>query len=408
MKDFILSPIDVSQDSFRAKIEEILKRLTKAQSGSEADLLAQALESLQTSFEEFCVAEEEMRVQNEEIITVNQNLHAEHQRYLELFDFAPDGYLVTDLDGTIQEANLAAALLLNVRREFLAGKPMLIFINEEDRRTFDSRLTSLKQGKSIQGWEVGLQPRDGTPFPAALSLSLMHHDDGKSIGLRWQLRDISERKRVEITLAESEKKLKALFNLLPIGVSVIDAERNIVDVNPALEKILGISRNDLLRNEYPTRKYLRADGTQIPFDEIPSVRAFKEQVAIKNVEIGIVKENGDIIWTEVSAVPLPSLDWSVVIITSDITERKRAQEALQTAKDELRDTVKERTEELRIINNELRAEIAEHEKTELELEKSKEIAEEAARAKASFHGQHEPRDQNPYECSYRHDKLALG
>jgi signal transduction histidine kinase/CheY-like chemotaxis protein len=60
------------------------------------------------------------------------------------------------------------------------------------------------------------------------------------------------------------------------------------------------------------------------------------------------------------------------------------QEALQKAKDELNDKIKERTEELRIINNELRAEIAEHEKTEVELEKSKEIAEEAARAKASF------------------------
>ena len=139
-------------------------------------------------------------------------------------------------------------------REFLAGKPVLIFINEEDRRAFDSRLTSLKQGENIQGWEVGMRPRNRTPFPAALSLSLMYSEDGKSIGLRWQLRDISERKRIEITLAESEEKLKALFNLLPIGVSVIDAERNIVDVNPALEKILGISRNDLLRNEYPDQK----------------------------------------------------------------------------------------------------------------------------------------------------------
>jgi len=384
MKKSILQPIDVPQNGFRAKIEEIQERLLKAQGGSEADLLAEAMESLQISFEELCVAEEEMRVQNEELIAVNQKLHAEHQRYLELFDLAPDGYMVTDLDGIIQEANLAAARLLNVRREFLAGKPMLIYINEQDRRTFDSWLTSLMQGKNILGREIGMQPRDGTPFPAALSLSLIHNDDGKSIGLRWQLRDISERKRVEITLAESEKKLKALFNLLPIGVSVIDAERNIVDVNPALEKILGMSRNELLRNENRIRRYLRPDGTEMTFEEIPSVRAFNEQAAIKNVEIGAVKENGDIIWMEVSAVPLPSLDWRVVIITSDITERKRAEEALQKAKEDLKDKVKERTEELRIINRELRAEIGEHEKTEVELEKSKEIAEEAARAKASF------------------------
>ncbi len=129
-------PTDVSQNGFKSKIEEIQKHLLKAQSGSQADLLKEALESLQISFEELCVAEEEMRVQNEELIAVNQELHKEHQRYLELFDFAPEGYLVTDLDGTIQEANLAVAALLNVRREFLVGKPMLVYVNEEDRKIF--------------------------------------------------------------------------------------------------------------------------------------------------------------------------------------------------------------------------------------------------------------------------------
>jgi len=128
MKNIILPPKDVSQNGFRAKIEEIQERLMKAQNDSEADLLAEAMESLQTSFEELCVAEEEMCIQNEELIAVNQKLHAEHRRYLELFDLAPDGYLVTDLDGTIQEANLAAATLLNIHREFLVGKPVLIFI----------------------------------------------------------------------------------------------------------------------------------------------------------------------------------------------------------------------------------------------------------------------------------------
>ncbi len=227
-------------------------------------------------------------------------------------------------------------------------------------------------------------PRDDMPFPAALSLSLIYHDDGKPMGLRWQLRDISERKLIETTLAESEKKLKALFNLLPIGVSVIDEKRNIVDVNPALEKILGISREELLKNVYPARKYLGLDGTEIPLDEIPSVKAFNEQVAINNVEIGVVKENDCIIWTDVSAVPLPFLDWKVVVTTADITERKRAEEELQKAKSELKVKVKERTEELRLINKDLREEITEHEMAEAELEVAKDVAEKAARAKASF------------------------
>jgi len=54
-----------------------------------------------------------------------------------------------------------------------------------------------------------------------------------------------------------------------------------------------------------------------------------EQRPIENVEIGVIKEGGETIWTNVSAVPVDLPDWQVVIVTSDITSRKRAEEALR-------------------------------------------------------------------------------
>jgi PAS domain S-box-containing protein len=142
--------------------------------------------------------------------------------------------------------------------------------------------------------------------------------------------DISERKRAEEMLKKSERKLKALFELLPVGVSITDKERNILDVNLALENILGLSRSDLFSGMHGARKYLRSNGTEMPFEEFPSVTALKKKGSIQSAEMGIIKEDGSIIWTDVSAIALPFSDEQVVITTRDITENKKAEEKLQT------------------------------------------------------------------------------
>ena len=65
---------------------------------------------------------------------------AHRLRYQELFDFAPDGYLVTDLHGTIQEANRAAAALLNIMPHRLPGVPLVVFIASEARQPFRAQM----------------------------------------------------------------------------------------------------------------------------------------------------------------------------------------------------------------------------------------------------------------------------
>ena len=63
------------------------------------------------------------------------------------------------------------------------------------------------------------------------------------------VQDITERKKAEESLKVSEGKLNALFNLLPVGVPITDKETNILDVNLALGRILGISRSDIAQRK---------------------------------------------------------------------------------------------------------------------------------------------------------------
>jgi PAS domain S-box-containing protein len=142
-------------------------------------------------------------------------------------------------------------------------------------------------------------------------------------------RELAERMRAEEALRESKRQLNVLFEQLPIGVSLLDQNREMILANPALEKILDISRDDLLQGKYRNRRYIRPDGTPMPLEEFASVRAFKEQQVVRNVETGVITESGKTIWTSVSAVPFPEADKGVVITTVDITGRKRADEQIQ-------------------------------------------------------------------------------
>ena len=141
--------------------------------------------------------------------------------------------------------------------------------------------------------------------------------------------ELNERKLAEAALRESEEKLRLLFDILPVGVSILDKARNLVYLNPALADILVISDGGIREGKYRHREYLQADGSPMPAEAFASRRAVNTQQSVQHVETGVVIEDGSVVWMDVSAVPVSFPDWSVVIVTMNITERKRAEEALR-------------------------------------------------------------------------------
>jgi len=135
-----------------------------------------------------------------------------------------------------------------------------------------------------------------------------------------------KRSQIEQASIERERKLAKLFELLPVGISILNEDRKVSYTNPALKKILGMSEEGLLQGAYRNRKYLRGDGSPMSLEEMPSTRVFKEKRDVNDLEIGVIKEDEGIIWTRVSALPVDFPDWKVVIVTSNITEHKQAEE----------------------------------------------------------------------------------
>jgi PAS domain S-box-containing protein len=165
-----------------------------------AQLLA-ALQDLST-------AEEELRAQHESIVEAQRELEFQRVRYRALFEGAPDPYVVTDEDGTIEEANGALARMLGVPVENLVRKSLDAFIDPSARRDLDTRLRRLSD---VERLNIALEVKtpNGKVIPVDASLSILESGvDGRK-AFCWQLRDATGRQETEDSMRALNRSLNA-------------------------------------------------------------------------------------------------------------------------------------------------------------------------------------------------------
>ncbi len=367
------------------------------------NFLEKVLQEVSTALEELQVAQEELIQQNEELVAARQAVEAQDQRYQDLFDFAPDAYLVTNANGTIQEANCAATLLLHVSQKSLVGKPLVNFVPLEERPTFRSQLNQLcnKVG-SVYEWQVRLCPRKGKPFDAALRVAAFQEREDKQVSLRWLVRDITLAKQAETALQTAKQELEirveertaalqqANQELRQEMIERQQAEEELRQLNTALENAVeGISRLDTQGRYIAVNKaYASTLGYQPeemigmawqvtvdPDDLQKLVDGYQQMLKAGKVEVEArgVRKDGSIFHKQVVMVTAYDSRQHFIghhCFSKDITERKIAEAALKQAKQQLEIRVEERTAELRTANKELHREVVERKRAEVELEKS--------------------------------------
>jgi PAS domain S-box-containing protein len=225
--------VDMNVDIFARQMEALNLRLNKLYQGANASpsppiehLLPVAFKELGIVSEELQVAVEELCQQNQELAVVQVQLQAERQRYQDLFQLAPEAYLVTDINGKIREANRAAALLLNISDEHLIGKPLVVFVASEERWQFRNELNRKRAGDRIPDWKVNLQPRGGEPFEAMLTVSVVRDGEGRPTSLRWMLRQIGTRELIPIP-HQTNNDAKSLDSAIQVY-----AKGEIIPLNP--------------------------------------------------------------------------------------------------------------------------------------------------------------------------------
>ncbi|HKG34089.1 MAG TPA: ATP-binding protein [Gemmatimonadales bacterium] len=204
-----------------------------------------AAEELRSAVEELRVADEELRAQNEELVTAHLEVEAERLRYHELFDLAPDAYLVTNLAGIIDEANLSASRLLGIAREFLIGKALAAYITTDDRVRFRSLLSSRDRGGISRPLPFRVRARGGTSLHVELTYSIIDDERRNPAGFRWIVRDVTEQERMA-------RQIRSLNTEL---------ESRVAERTGALQAAQELSE-ELLRREQSARRAAKASEAQ--------------------------------------------------------------------------------------------------------------------------------------------------
>ena len=184
--------------------------------------------------------------------------------------------------------------------------------------------------------EYWLYYRGGIQLMSGMILLLL----GVVVYLLWQQRKIRqveqtlrrERQHTESMAAGSEERLRTIFEIIPVGIALLDREGKIIDCNSASGRMLGLSRAERLVGKFDDGEWeiFRPDGTVMPHAEYASVRAMTERRPVQDV-IMEVRTADSSVWLSVSATPLDHPRYGVVMAYVDITEQRQAETRLQLA-----------------------------------------------------------------------------
>ena len=251
-----------------------------------------------------------------------------------------DGILVTDIQGRIVEYNRRFAEIWQIPPDLIVARREHDFLtSSRDEQMIKSVLGQLKDPDSFLAKVTDLYAQAETPSFDVLEFkdgrtierySLPQRISGQAVGRVWSFRDVTDRKRMEESLAAAARKWSITFDAMADGVSVHNSDHTIDSVNQSLCRILGKAKDELIGKKC----YQIFHGSDVPAAGCPIERS-RVTLRQENTERFEPTLNK---WLAVSVSPIlddESHLMRLVHTVRDITERKRAEEALRETQERL-------------------------------------------------------------------------
>ena len=275
-----------------------------------------------------------------------EGIRISEQKYRNLFEQAPDLMMTLDMKGVITACNTAGLAISRYSRDEIVGKHFskLGFLRIEDIPKYLTLFASIATGKVPKPVQVAWHSKDGTQFVSEFHVSLIKERD-KTVGIQVIARDITERKKAEEAVIESEERLRSVFEAAVDGLAYVDTSGKVVEVNNRLMEIMGYGVNETVGRNI-------AELGDIDQEDLPKVlKAMEEVIAtgkpVKDFEATLIRKNGGKIRTEIST-GIARREGKVVGITAtvrDITERKKVDDD----RSKLLHDLDKRAKELRLL-----------------------------------------------------------
>jgi PAS domain S-box-containing protein len=291
---------------------------------------------------------------------MDEQLKQAEKKYRNIFENAIDGIYQITPKGQILTANPAMARILGYDSVHdlvttVTDTARQLWVHQEQRKDY---LRQLREHDIVQEFECEYYRKDKSRIWVSLTTHTIRGTDGKIIISEGILVDITRRKDAERELIDRESEYRTVLRTAMDGFGIISLNGRFLDVNDALCRLTGYTRDELLNL---TIADIEAKETA------EDVVQHSQKIIRKGedrFETQYRRKDGSIIDIEVSVVASDRHGGQFITFHNDITERKRDREALVSARNELEQKVLERTSELKRTNEELLTEIDERNKAE--------------------------------------------
>jgi len=312
--------MDDNSEKLRARAKEELRK------GNRIDTNLYETD-LKILVEELSIYQIELEHQNQELIQSQDLLHQSKNRYLDLFDNAPIGYMIVDVDGIIKEINHTAALLLDLSKNEFIDTKITKYIHPDYQDIYYHYFLALKNLKHHQPCDIKLRKSNKSFFYARIQGVCQSQTDERKAEYRLAIIDISIQKEMEIKLLsakalteQSGKHFQALIEKAPDGIALIDGEGKFKYISESAKKMFGYSQADEID--------LSPDENTHP-DDLPMVlsqlgKIFVDPSYIPTIEYRFRNKKGQWIWIETTFSNLLANEnvEAIVLNFRDVTERK--------------------------------------------------------------------------------------
>lgn len=265
------------------------------------------------------------------------------ERYRELFENAKDAVYVHNLEGVYISVNRAAERLSGYSRDEVLGRPFNDFLAPENTEELRAQIRRKLREHGETTYEIDVIRKDGHRVPVEVSSRLIY-EDGVPVGVQGMARDITERKRAEHALRESEELHRQLFESNPQAMWVVDQQSlRFLAVNPAAVEHYG----------YTHAEFLSLTITDIWPDYVHPASVAQEFPGSMPL-YSHLRKDGEMIDVEVVTHRLRFADSDAeLMLANDVTERRRMENE-RRARDQALETARIKSEFLANMSHEIR------------------------------------------------------
>ena len=262
-----------------------------------------------------------------------QALRDKLKHFEALWDDAPVAYHVLDTEGVIKEVNQTETDMLGYTKQEMVGRPIFDFVLPQQREEAEDRFRLKLAGDHISKQVDRIYvKKDGSEIHVSIDDRLEFGSDGEVSGVRTTMVDISQQKKAEEALRESEEKYRNVVERSNDGIVIIH-NGVIKYANPTLEEMTGYKTDEAI--DTPFTNYIDPNEVE------ESVDFYRRRIAGEQLparyERGLRHKDGSRIDTEIDAAVIKYMGQpATLVIIRDITERKRGEEALRKSSEKIK------------------------------------------------------------------------